>query len=372
MGPGEDSKEHAPAHAGLPAWLRWPLWFGVSLLGTSAFTGHAATMAEAPHCSPERHDQLLQITDRRLAFYERNFEGIQFATLRANGDWEGSLHDLQRLLGHQPTPLDYQHPPDVSGIMLEVSVKRIALFIRYKIPGSTLFQCGKQALARRPKVCVITLDQPAIASDDRQATGSLLDLPAQGTGMIRDEHLLDADSYLHFTLDHEAFHCLDSAFHGGMPRGFEDYWGEYWRSRNEMAADAFAVAMHIRRSGTADSFVTNLARLRGLALYDGDPQHFTHDAIQHVMQIPPAQLIAMSPREVVELAHRIGGEQLPDYAAFLRFWDAAHRAMAALGTESGNVGNQAPDTAGRPALDPALLSHMTELSQRLHRELMVH
>lgn len=350
-----------------PPPVSWAQRLGACLLITLAVAARGS-MADESAGQSGRRAELQQITAERLATHERHFPDIQFVALPRDGDWIDAMTALELLLGYQPTPLDYEHPPEVAELLLQVSVERIALFMQHRVPGATLFERGEQALAKRPKICVITLDESAIARDDQQATSYMLDLPEAAHKLVQDAQLIDADDYLRFTVDHEAFHCVDSALHGGMPRGDEAYWGEYWRTRNEMAADAFAMAMHLQRAGAVDAFATNLARLRGLALYGGDPQHFTYDAIRQVTAIPPTRLAAMSPRELAELAHRIGAEQLPDYQAFLTFWDAAHRAMAALGMEPATTGNEPSDTAG-PAAAAPLVERMTTLSRRLHGEL---
>lgn len=339
------------------------------LLGILMAIGTTAAVAAAG-CSAERDAELQQLTKQTLAFYQRHFTDTQFVNLPKDGDTVGAMVALELLLGYQPTALDYECPPDLAETLRLVSVERIARMMQYKLPCATLFQHGEQALAKRPKVCVITLSACDIAGNDRQATAFLADLPTPWTSQLRDEHLLDADAQLRYILDHEAYHCLDSSLHGGMPRGYEDYWGEYWRTRNEMAADAFAVAMHIRRNGKADAFVTNLARLRGLALYGGDPQHFSYDAIQQVARMAPEKLTAMTPREVVQLAHRIGVEQMPDYPTFLRFWAAAHRVMAEMKVEAASEGNQAATPQAMAQADPKLVEEMTSLSRRLHHELL--
>jgi hypothetical protein len=356
------------------AFVQVELWRALAccalLLAALFATGTSARAAEQPACTPERRAALQQLTKQRLAYHQRQFADIQFVALPGGCDPVGALTALELLLGYQPTPLDYEHPPELSDTLRLVSVERIATMMQYQMPSATLFQCGEQAMAKCPQVCVITLAPCAIANDHRQATACLLDLPVQAARQVRDEQLLDADKYLNFTLDHEAFHCLDASLHGGMPRGYETYWGEYWRTRNEMAADAYAVAMHIRRHGQADAFLTNLARLRGLSLLDGDPQHFTYDAIEQVRRMPAQQLVAMSPRELVELARRIGGEQLPNYPAFVAFWMAAHQTMEKLGIEAGGDGNQTPAPQALRQADAAMVARMTTLSHRLHQELV--
>lgn len=344
------------------------LWPRIGLLLTLAWPFVAAADNGAPTvCTPHKQAQLQRLHRQQLADYERHFPAIQFVTLPGAANWSEAMTALDLLLGYRPTVLDYEHPADVATLLLEVSLERIALLMQHQIPGAALFQVGEQAVARRPRVCVITLDACAIAGDDQRATDLMAGPPCESLPAPAGEHLLDAHATLRFVIDHEVYHCLDAHANGGMPRGYDSHWGEYWRTRNEMAADAFAVAAHLARTGRDGGFVTKLARLRGLALLAGDPQHFTFDAIEQVRRMDAAELAAMSPQQRLALARRIGAQQLGDYPRFVRFWASAYQAMAELGVTATVEGNQGPAPGSEP--DRALSAHMLAVSRRAEQQL---
>lgn len=342
----------------------------MTCLSSAGASAGGPSEAAGTACSDIRQARLESLRDRQLHAYNSAFPDIRFITLPTDGDWQSGMAELRPLLGAEPTVLDYEHPSDLAAPLRQVSLHRIALLMRHEIPSASLFEVGEDARAARPKLCVITLAPCAIARDDAQATAFMLQLPSAWPRRMRPQHRLDADAYLGFSIDHEAFHCLDAAAHGGMPLGHATYWGEYWRTRNEMGADAFAVAMAVWRTGEdARPFLTNLARLRGLALYDGDPQHFSHAAITAILARDRRHLQAMTPQQLVALAHRVAAQQLPDYASFQRFWGSAHAAMAKLGIAPGEDGNQAPGPEAPLPVDEALVDEMVTLSKRLHAEL---
>jgi hypothetical protein len=335
--------------------------------GLAALSLSAAAQPTATGCPIERQAALQQQADQQLARYGEQFQGIQFNRLQGGSDWLASLSGLELLLGYQPVVLDYEHPPELAADLRDVSIARIAMLLREELPCATLFEVGEQALAKQPQVCLLTLSPCAVAANDAVATGYLLNLPAAWTALIPTQHHLPAEQLLAFIVDHEVFHCLDSHFYGGQPRGYESHWGEFWQARNEMAADAFAIAMHRRRHGDDSPFVTNLARIRGLALYLGDPQHFTYEAIRIAGGMAQRDLAALTLRELVDTARRIGAEQLPDYPRFLDYWATAYQAMQVLEVQP--TDGSSPPMADGAEVDPILLQRMVETSQRLDLEL---
>lgn len=336
----------------------------LAALCLAALSGNVIAGQEG--CPAERENALQEQAQRQLVGYARALEAMEFTQLDS-GDWPGAVSGLELLLGHQPTVLDYEHPPELAADLRDVTLARIGILLQQDLPCATLFARGEQALVKRPRVCVLTLSPCAVAASDAVATGFLLDLLPTWTELIPADNQLQADLFLAFIVDHEVFHCLDSHYHGGQPRGYASHWGEYWRLRSEMAADAFAIAMHLRRARGGRRFVDNLARIRGLALQLGDPQHFTYDAIERMRQTPPEELARLSLPELVSLARDIAAEQLPDYQGFMRFWATAHRAMEVLAVATAETGNQPPPEDA--AIDAGLLGHMLDTSRRLDAEL---
>ena len=75
----------------------------------------------------------------------------------------------------------------------------------------------------------------------------MLGLPDSTQAKIHPGRRLDPRDFLLFTIDHEIYHCLESAFIGGAPMTRKTYGGEYNQYRRENSADAFALAMPILR-----------------------------------------------------------------------------------------------------------------------------
>lgn len=271
------------------------------------------------------------IVDQRLAFYNDAFPEIQFVQLPGGSQALASARVFSQLLGAGASNADYEHPPALREDLLYVTAQRVAFMLRNNDASSALFRPGRGSASTRPYLCVLTLDPAAVALDDRTATAHLLHFSAEELKRIPAAYRLGHETFLRFVVDHELFHCLDARFNGPIPTSDRTFWAQYMLYRNEHGADAFATAMHLRDHGRATPFVDNILRIRGLSLYNADPEHLTCAAISAVAQEDGGAMRTKEPRDIVALADLVRNRVAPDYNGYLRFRAAACRVMEEIG-----------------------------------------
>jgi hypothetical protein len=308
--------------------------FVVILLATAwVLSAGRVHIAVAARAHPPERAELERIVVDKLAYYARQVPEVQFVVLDSAGRVERNLAALLALLGQDADALDYAHPPHLREDLLIVTLARIRTLLEHDMASSTLLRPGKQALARRPNLCIITLDPWAIARDDRTATGHLLDLPATEFEAIARDHYLDHEAHLRFAVDHEVYHCLDTLYNGPIPMSHREHWGGYMLFRNERGADAFAVIMNMAAAGAVTDYARRLADIRGLALINGDPNHDTYGAIRAALQLDPAVLKNSSLRRRVALASELRLRGIGGYQGYVAHRRAAYRAMGRLAVQ---------------------------------------
>ena len=278
---------------------------------------------------PGNRDQLEQIVATRLGFYAGAYPDIAFVILDTAGDVSRNMQVLARIVGEDPIPLDYAHPESLRQSLLIVTLSRIELLLQSNISSATLFQPGRNV--RRAQICVITMNPSVIAADDRAATRHLLVIPDSEFDAIPRARYLNHIDHLKFAVDHEVFHCLDTAYNGPIPMSQHRLWGEYYMLKNETGADAFGMIMHIAAYRALTAYARTLARIRGLTLLGDDPNHFTYPAINAVLKQNPQTLAADTLQQRFELASRISKEVVGSYDDYLRYAVAAQQAMDKLG-----------------------------------------
>lgn len=307
--------------------------------------------------------RLEQIIVEKLQFYAAEFTDIEFVVLDTDGDIARNMSILVNLLGEDPVPLDYAHPETARQNLLIATLTRIQYLMQENVGSSTLFRAGKGTRVSRPSVCVITVNPVIIAIDDRAATRDLLNMTDDEFSSIPVDQYLDHESHLRYTMDHEIFHCLNSLFNGPVPMSRHVHWGEFMLMRNEQGADAFAGIMHIADKGLITRYIRTLAAIRGLALRNADPGHYTYRAFQCVLEIDPLRLKESTVREKFGIATRIRNDIMADYAAYLRYAAAANQAMLEMGISQVKQNDELEE------LDAELVSELIEQTQRSYREL---
>ena len=173
---------------------------------------------------------------------------------------------------------------------------------------------------------------------------------------------------LAFVIDHEIYHCLKSMYVGPQMMSKKTFWGNYNYFLNELGADAYALGMHIKNRNEVSLFPENILRIRGMSLYNADPNHLTCKALEQVLQIPATTLSAMSDNEVFDTANSIKNKLLPGYDEYVRYIVAMVQAMKEIGVKpqiSEELLNKIKDIQA----DPALVEELVENSRHCHAEL---
>lgn len=337
----------------------------VTIWGALAACGCSGSAAAAENAAPSRA-ALERIVVDKLAYYARRVPEVQFVVLDGAGRVERNMAALLALLGQDADALDYAHPPHLREDLLIVTLARIRTLLEHHMASSTLLQPGGQALARRPNLCIITLDPWAIARNDRKATGHLLDMPSAEFRAIPRSHYLDHEAHLRFAVDHEVYHCLDTLYNGPIPMSHREHWGAYMLFRNERGADAFAVIMNMAEAGAVTGYARRLAGIRGLALINDDPNHDTYGAVKEALQLDPAVLKNSTLRRRVALASDLRLRGIGGYDGYVAYRRAAYQAMRRLAVHSDD-----PAFSDGP-VDDALVERLVERTRECYQELAGH
>jgi len=218
--------------------------------------------------------------DRQLAGYSRGVPDVGF--LRLYGEHAMPvISRLPSLLGMGASNVDYEHDASLRETLLEVQLHRIAQMVRNGLPSATLFKLGAGTPFEHGYLCVITLDTAPYRQDPAHASRFMLPSSAAGLASTGAPPISNED-FLRFTVDHEAFHCLDAYFNGPTIRKTRDpIAGMYQDYLNEARADAFASRSFKAWGLGSDGFLARLAAMRTLAVLDMDLTHATGQIIAH-------------------------------------------------------------------------------------------
>jgi len=280
------------------------------------------------------------IIHQRLEMYRDTFPDIAFVQAAGGSQWRDDYVALDTLLGEQSISLDYEHPPTLAVELNEVSKRRLAIMLRNNIVSASLFRTdGRSPLAGAP-LCIVTLNPQSFAKSRIDATADMLDLPHTALARIPKVRLLEPRDHLLFTIDHEIFHCLESALLGGAPMTTAQWGGEYNLFRRENSADAFALAMHRRQSSSSAPYAQNIVLVRALWFFSSGPNYRTYESLREVLLVPVAELARKSVRELIALADNVRDRKVPGYEVFLTQHATALRAAQALGYAPSGYGEQ--------------------------------
>ena len=277
-------------------------------------------------------ENLNQLIQEKLDFYNKTFPQIQFVHLK-NGEWEKSLQALELFIGYQATNLDYEHPVDLREELLYATVEKIRLMLIHKVTSSYLFKVGEIPAASKKFVCVVTLDPETSVLNNRVATEYLVDLPREILDKVLPNKHVNNEHHLEFIIDHEAFHCLDTFHHGGIPMSKKQYSTHYDTFKRENQADMFALAMHLHRHKKLSSCATNMMMLRGMTLLNGEPQHNTVEAMQLVIEADQETLKNSPPDKLFALTKDLYKTLSPSYEEYIQYRVAAVTAIKKLGKQ---------------------------------------
>jgi hypothetical protein len=275
-----------------------------------------------------------ELLNQKLDYYRKLYPEMTFMILKGGDELVADMMALDLALGYQPKSMDYEHPPKLREELMLASANRIVFMLKYRMPSASLFKAD-DPLGWQANVCVLTINPDEIAADSIWATQHLLDIPLENIQKIPKDLRLQANDYLEFVIDHEVYHCLQSMYVGPQKMSHKEYWGEYNSFLNEQGADAYGLGMHIKTRHKKDtSFAKNLPRIRGMALYNADPDHLTCEALQQIAKVPVSKLDEMSANEIFEMANRIRESLTIGYDEYLQYLASAIQAMKELGVEA--------------------------------------
>lgn len=283
---------------------------------------------DRPHGHRATEDELRAVLHGKRKAYNQTFPDIEFVLLEGGENWVDDMITLSTLLGDQPVSLDYEHLPTDRETLIILTGVRLRQMLRTGMPSATLYRADTP-LGWRENVCALTISPRLFAAPDFDLGPYLFplgdDVPAFRQPIVQKDYRRE---FIEFVFDHEAFHCLDALYNGPQPMSHETYWAEYYHYRNENGADAFGVAMHIRREQRATPFVHHLRDLRGASLLVDDSAHWTPEIIDKVAH---ADLAGLDAPALFRFATRLRDQVLPDYDAYLAYQCAVREAAEELG-----------------------------------------
>ena len=268
------------------------------------------------------------LLEEKIEYYRNLYPKITFLNLQNDDE----LPALDVILGFQPKSLDYEHPADLREDLMLVSIERIWSMLRSKQPSAAVFKADTP-LGWQEQICVLTIDPDEVATDSIQATQHLLNLPQKVIQKIPYEMQLPPDDFLAFVINHEVYHCLKSIYVGPQLMSHKELWAGYNHFHDEQAADAYALAMHIKTNNNDSTFGKNILRIRGVSLYNDDGNHLTCKALEQVLKIPTENIAEMSTHEIFELANHIKERLTISYDEYIHYLASVVQAMKELGIE---------------------------------------
>ena len=282
--------------------------------------------------APEETSLSDTLLNEKIEFYRHLYPEITFLIMQGEDEFLLDMIALDQVLGSQPMSMDYEHPPELREDLMYVSVERIRIMLESRMPSASLFKVDTTP-ERQQYVCVLTINSREVAADSIHATRHLLDLPEDAIQKIPQDMQLPADDYLAFVIDHEVYHCLKSMYVGPQLMSHKELWGGYNHFLNEQAADVYALGMHIKTRGEISLFAQNILRIRGMALYNADPDHLTCGALKQLLNVPIENIKEMSANEVFDLANTIKNRQLTGHDAYMQYLASAVQAMKEIGLD---------------------------------------
>jgi hypothetical protein len=267
---------------------------------------------------------------KKLDFYNQAFPDIQFAHLQRSGEWYESIQALELLLGYQATSLDFQHPQELREDLLFATVRKIGMMLINGMTSSYLFRVGQMPVAKKKHVCVITLDPESTIISNRIATEYFIDLPLD---QVEASRFIDKDKHLDFIIDHEAYHCLDTYYYGGIPMSHRNFSTRHEVYRRENEADMFALAMHIKRDKGITDYAKKIIQLRGMSLLNGELQHYSADVMNKVRNYNQKTIIRATAEELLRLIKQLHKPLALSFQQYLQYRTNAVAAIRTLGRQ---------------------------------------
>ena len=292
-------------------------------------TTNSCVNTQEESLSPETSLTSPTLLDEKIEYYRHTYPEIAFLILQGDDELLPDMMALDLTLGYQPSSMDYEHPEALREDLMFVSVERIWFMLKSWMPSASLFKADTP-LGWQEHVCVLTINPREVAADSIRATQHLLDLPEDVLQKVPHDMRLPADDYLAFVIDHEVYHCLKSMYVGPQLMSHKELWGGYNQFREEQGADAYALGMHIKTRDNDSIFTKNILRIRGMSLYNADPDHLTCNALEQVLKVPAEDIAEMSSDEIFELANNIKDRLTTSYDEYVQYLASAVQAMSEL------------------------------------------
>lgn len=319
----------------------------------------AAGCATGPGKTTLENPEKFTVIDAQLHMYRRAFPEIVFVHARGGERWRDDFVAIVALLGEAPSAMDYGHPPEFRGDVMDVSMQFMAFNLQQNIVSASLFRTDVHGVLKGMPLCVLTLNPDGYADTSLAATTYMLNLPEHLAQRIHPSRLLDPRDQLRYTVDHEVFHCLDSMRLGGAPMTTKRFGGEYNQFLRESGADAFALAMHLQKQGASSLFAQNLCLVQALWLTMDGPNRNTFESVYKVYRQPESVYIGKTVTELFELADKVRKEAVGSYEFYLGQRAAEIQAAQALGYEPSDFGDDWARLAERPS-DPKRVAYKIE------------
>jgi len=339
------------------------------LIITSELTyAHDILPVTDPNINKTDPAKLNQIIQKKIDYYNKTYPEIRFMQIDGGDDWHGDMVALITMLGTNPTALDYQHPPQLREMLMEATLQRLKLMLESDTVSATLFRVGKDSVVGRANLCVITLNPKEFVANDYTATRYMLDLSDEEMKKVHTSRYLDHIHHLEFTMDHEAFHCMDSYFNGGAPQTHKQLGGEYNLFKRESISDAYAMIIHIREHGDLTNYARNIVHARALWLFSDSPNRCTFETIREVLSYDFEALRSTSIQQLIGLVAHIRNKTVGDYDSYVIQRIAAVNAAKKLGMDLKYYGDQWEVLSKNPT-NPALVEHLVNRYQYYYAKL---
>lgn len=323
--------------------------------------------AEQQSQSSDTHKSLSEILSETFSDYKKLYPDILFLNLQGGDNTLADMVALDLLLGYEPVNLDYEHPPELRQDLYYVSIDKILLMLQYQMPSASLFRAD-EPVDWQDTICVLTINPNHVAADSNSSTSQLLNLPQEFVEKIPEKLKLQPEDYLQYTINHEIYHCLKSNFVGPQAMSDKTFWAEYSHMSDELGADAFALAMHIKSKRRHDIFIDNIKRIRNMSLYNADPDHFTMKALQRISAIPASHLINMDTPDLFKFSYLLSEHLTISYDDYLIYLASALQAMKAIGVKAKDF-DQLTDKLKNIKPDEQQVKMLIEVSQQSLNEL---
>ena len=327
------------------------------------------------HCSSEDKAQAAAVNspaatllDEKLKHYNLLYPDIQFINFSGGDETNEDMLALDLLLGYAPISLDYEHPAKLREDLIYVSASRILLMLESQSPSASLFR-AEHAYEGAKNICVLTIDADEVAADTSKATQHLLHPVLYEQLKIPEKMRLLADEYLAFVIDHEVYHCLRSMYIGPQLMSDKELWGEYNNFLGDQGADVYALLMHYKTRKQVSAFPENIIRMRGMSLYNADPDHLTYSTLEQVIKLQTEKITRLDDKDIFNMAYRIKKKTAIDYDEYKQYLASAIEAMKRIGVNAKQVDElyeQVKDIKADPLMVRQLVSNSRHCLEQLN------